>query len=117
MRRPETDDVFSGSAAVLWNQQERRRDGAPLCRVSARSPYERRPRVWPEGVGFLASIATKETALPDHVAAVFFVVFFCCVVRCVLPPTVEMLTANSTITTCTTYRLQITMDNVLHNIV
>lgn len=116
MRRPETDDVFSGSAAVLWNQQERRRDGAPLCRVSARSPYKHRPGVWTEGVGFLGSITTKKTALLDHVAAVFFVVFFCCVVRCVLPPTVEMLTTNSTVTTCTTYRLQITVDIVLHNI-
>lgn len=63
----------------------------------------------PKGVRFLGSIATKKTALPDRVAAVFFVVFFCCVVRCVLPPAVETLTTKSTVTTCTTYRLQITI--------
>lgn len=99
-------------------EQERRRDEAPLCRVSPCSPYKHRPRVWTEGVGFLASITTKKTALPAHVAAVFFVVFFCCVVRCVLPPAVEMFKCtNSTITTCVTYRLQIAMDTVLRNIV
>lgn len=82
-----------------------------FCGISRNAvEMEHRPRVWTDGVGFLGSITTKQTALPDHVAAVFFVVFFGCVVRCVLPPTVEMFTTNSTITACTTYRLQITMD-------
>lgn len=38
--------LFCGTA-----EQERRRDEAPLCRVSPWSAYKHRPRVWTEGVG------------------------------------------------------------------